>query len=209
MTHTLHREGSIESLKKDYVVFVMPAQGYNVEGSGEKLQRFLRLAKQFNPVNIGDNRATGSLAAYPYDLIADSVRDGSIVHVVFDNPEAVVKFLRVLKQEDMGISVIVSGLMDAVGECCKEAGLKRHTVNLSLGIHGKTEKLAPDNAREVTTMCGHGMITGAMVLDMVDRIKAGRTTPEKASQELCKLCICGVFNPARSAELLAAMAKAD
>jgi len=207
MTHTLHREGSVESLKNDYIVFVMPAQGYNVKGSGEKLQRFLHLAKQFNPVNIGDNRATGSLAAFPYDTIANSVADGSIVHAVFDNVEAVTKFLKVLKEEDLGISVVVSGLFEDVKECCSKVGLKPHTVNFSLGIHGRTDKLARDDVREVTTMCGHGMITGELVLDYVDKIKRGKISPEKASTELCKLCICGVFNPKRSAVLLEKMAE--
>lgn len=208
MTHTLHREGTVESLNKDYVVFVMPAQNLNVKGSGEKLQKFLHLAKQFNPVNIGDNRATGNLAAYPYDTIANSVADGSIVHAVFDNPKAVIGFLRVLKEEGLGISVVVSGLFEEVKDCCSQVGLKPHTVNLSLGIYGNKEKMDRDDVREVTTMCGHGMITGALVLDLVDKIKNGRKTPEAASQELCKLCICGVFNPIRSALLLAEMAKA-
>jgi len=207
MTHTLHREGTIDGLKKDFVVFAMPAQGYNVPGSGLKLQRFLKLAKLFNPVNIGDNRATGSLAQFPYDQIAESVADGSIVHAVFDNVQSVIGFLRKLKEEDLGISITVSGLLEEVRKCCKEVGLKPHTVNLSLGIYGKKEKLASDDVREVTTMCGHGMIGGALVLDMVDKIKRGRITPEKASQELCKLCICGIFNPARCAELLEKMAK--
>src|SRR5665647_2073294 len=129
MTHTLHREGTLESLNGDYVMLAMPAQGYNVKGSGEKMQRFLKLAKQFNPVNIGENRATGSLATFQYDTIANSVKDGSIVNLVFDNPKAVIRFLRVLKKEDLGISVVVSGLMEVVKECCHKAGLKPHTVN--------------------------------------------------------------------------------
>lgn len=208
MTHTLHREGDVESLQGDYVVLMMPTQNKNVEGSGEKMQRFLKLAKDFNPVNIGDNRATGSLAQYPYDTIAESVRDGSIVSVVFDNPQALIGFLRAVKKADFGISVVVSGLMDSVHACCHEAGLKPHTVNMSLGVHGRTEKLAPEKVRALTTMCGHGMITGALVLDLVDKIKKGRMTAEAASNELCRLCICGIFNPARSTLLLNAMAKA-
>ena len=207
MTHTLHREGTLESLKGDYVVLAMPAQGYNVKGSGEKLQRVLKLAKHFNPVNIGENRATGSLAMFQYDTIANSVKDGSIVNLVFDNPRAVTRFLRALKKEDIGISIVVSGLLEEVKKCCHKAGLKPHTVNMSLGIHGKIDKLEPDKVRQITTMCGHGMIPGALVLDIVDKIKKGKITPEKASHELCKPCICGIFNPARSAILLAEMAK--
>ncbi len=207
MTHTLHREGSVESLKKDFIVFVMPAQGYNVKGSKEKIQRFLNLARQFNPVNIGENRATGSLLQYSYDEIVDGVKDGCITLVVFDNAPAMYAFLKALKEEDLGLSVVVSGLLEETKKACCEAGLKPHTVNLSLGIHGKTELLPPKDVLEVETMCGHGMITAKLVTDLVEKIKKGITTPEKASELMCKLCICGAFNPTRSAELLREMAE--
>ena len=107
----------------------------------------------------------------------------------------------------MGISVVVSGLFDVVGECCHKAGLHPHTVNMSLGIYGKKEKLVPDPEREVTTMCGHGMVTGDLVMNMVDRIRKGRITPEAASKELAALCVCGIFNTKRSAELLQKLAE--
>ena len=208
MSHTLHREGSIESLKGDYVVLCMSSQGRNVVGSGPKFQRYFEIARQFDPVNIGENKNTGSLAAFDYDTIVEKTNDGCVCLVVFDDPQKVIGFLQALKKEDLGLSVVVSGLMDQVKECCDQAGLKVHTINLSLGVHGKREKLVGDKEREVTTMCGHGMVTGAMVLYYVDRIRRGLCTAEYASNELCKLCICGAFNPARSAKLLQAMADA-
>ena len=208
MSHTLHREGSVERLKGDYVVLCMSAQGLNVKGSGPKFQRYFEIARQFHPVNIGENKNTGSLAAFDYDTIVEKTNDGCVCLAVFDDPKNLIGFLRALKEEDLGLSVVVSGLMDQVKECCDEVGLKVHTVNLSLGVFGKREKLAGDQEREITTMCGHGMITGALVLYHVDRIRKGLETAEQASKEVCKLCICGAFNPARGAKLFRAMADA-
>ena len=184
----------------------MSAQGKNVVGSGPKFQRYFEIARQFHPVNIGENKNTGSLAAFDYDTIVKKTNDGCVCLAVFDDPQNLVGFLRALKEEDLGLSVVVSGLMDQVKECCEQVGLKVHTQNLSLGIYGKKEKLVGDREREITTMCGHGMITGAMVLYHVDRIRKGLETPERASHEICKLCICGAFNPARGAKLFRAMA---
>lgn len=95
--------------------------------------------------------------------------DGCVCLAVFDNPESVIGFLTALKKEDLGLSVVVSGLMDQVKECCDHAGLKVHTINLSLGTFGKTEKMAGSREREITHV-RHGMITGDLVLYHVDRI---------------------------------------
>jgi hypothetical protein len=54
MTHTLHRIGSEESLREDYVVLVMPSKDINHEGSGPKLRRFLEMALEAGAVKIGD-----------------------------------------------------------------------------------------------------------------------------------------------------------
>lgn len=209
MSHTLHREGSLESLSRDYVVLAMPCQGRTTQGSGEILRRFMDMALKYHPVNLGDSKV-GNIYNLPggYEELREGTRDAHICHAVLTSPEDLYGFLRDLKEADMGISIVVSGLMDPVGECCHKAGLTPHSVNMSLGIFGRTDKLVPDDAREVTTMCGHGMVTGDLVLQKVERIRKGRTTPEKAARELTELCVCGIFNPQRCAELLEKMAKA-
>lgn len=207
MTHTLHREGSIEDLKKDFVVIAMPTVGVTTVGSGEKLKRFLTIAKKYNPINAGNSKVGSQFSlSGGIDEVIEKTQDGGICHVVLSSPEDVESFLRDLKEEDLGLSITVSGLVDVVDECCKNVGLHRHTVNLSLGIHGNTKKLANDDVREVTTMCGHGMITADLVLNMVERIKKGILTPEKASEELARLCVCGIYNTERSVEILRRMA---
>ncbi len=54
MTHTLHRKGDTQSLKEDYVVLIMPAQGVNVPGSDEKLKTLWEIFSHYNVVNFGN-----------------------------------------------------------------------------------------------------------------------------------------------------------
>ncbi|KPK23156.1 MAG: hypothetical protein AMJ70_04220, partial [Dehalococcoidia bacterium SG8_51_3] len=131
----------------------------------------------------------------------------AVVHAVFDNPEAVSEVLTELKEADLGQSVVVSGIFENVDQCLEKAGLKHHTANFSLGVWGKTEKLPEEEVLEVATMCGHAMISANLIKSMVDEIKAGRKTPDEAAKVLAPQCACGIFNPARAAKLMTAMAK--
>ncbi len=203
MTHTLHRRGTAESLSGDYVMLMIQAIGINEDGHIPKIQEFLRIALRHKPVNIG-SVDMGGMIDKPEEVIANVSKIG---HVVFDNKEAVTTVLKELKEADLGISVVVSGIYENVDECIEKAGLKHHTANFSLGIWGRTEKLPSNDILEVTTMCGHALIAPNLVKSMVAEIKAGTKTPEAAAKVLMPQCACGVFNPARTAKLLAAMAK--
>ncbi len=61
MTNTLHRFGSAESFRDDYVVFAIASKGKNDEGALPKLRQFLEMAVQFKPVNLGDAIHGGAL----------------------------------------------------------------------------------------------------------------------------------------------------
>ncbi|EAX48339.1 conserved hypothetical protein [Thermosinus carboxydivorans Nor1] len=201
MSHTLHRRGTTDSLKNDYVIFAMSAKGINEAGSHVKLQRFLEIIRQFNPVNLGDMKTGNSFITSPETIIGNT-KDTSIVHGVFDNREALIKALKAVKEADLGVSVIISGLLDDVHECCRQAGVDRHTCETSLGIWGKTERLPDEDILRFTTMCGHGMVAFSLVKKMIEDIKAGRRTVREAAEELAKPCQCGVFNPSRAAAML-------
>ena len=200
MTHTLHRRGSAESLNGDYVILMLKAIGVNDTGYVPKLQEFLRICLRHNPVNIGCE-TKGSMYEYsPEEIVADVRGD---THAVFDNRRAVSRVLKDLKAADLGLSVVVSGIYKTVDKCLEEVGLKHHTANFSLGIWGKTEKLPGEEILEITTMCGHGMIATNLVKAMIEEVGAGRKTPEEAAKVLTPNCTCGIFNPARTAKLLA------
>lgn len=203
MTHTLHRRGSAESLSEDYVMLMIQAIGHNEEGHIPKVQEFLRIAMRHDPVNIG-SVSGGGMIDKADEVIANATKIG---HAVFDNQEAVTAVLKEVKEADLGLSVVVSGIFEKVDECIEKAGLKHHTANFSLGPWGRTEKLPPNEILEVTCMCGHALIAPNLVKEMVKEIKAGTKTPEAAAKLLAPQCACGVFNTKRAAKLMKAMAE--
>ena len=203
MTHSLHRRGTAESLSEDYIMLCLPAIGINDDGHDPKLQEFLRIALRHEPTNIGAI-TLGNMYSHKPEEVVNSAH--GIVHAVFVNKEAVTEVLKELEEADLGMSVVVSGIFESVDECIEKVGLKHHTANFSLGIWGKTEKLPSDDILEVITMCGHAMVSANLVKAMVAEIRAGTKTPEAAAKVLAPQCACGIFNPARAAKLLAAIA---
>jgi len=202
MTHSLHRRGERESLENDFVVLGCPATGVNKKGSAPKTRKFLSICYENGPVNLGDMK-TGNVFNTTMDDILNHVTDGTIVQCTFDNRERVVALLKQLKDDKPGISVIVSGLTDVVQQCMDEAGLGRiHSLEYSMGTWGKTEKLPDYEVLELTTMCGHAMISANLVDKLVRDIKRGRKTVEEAVLEMTRCCTCGNFNLTRAAQLL-------
>jgi len=207
MTHSLHRQGTPENLQNDYVVLAMSAKGYNEVGSAAKMREFLRIVRQHGPVNIGDIK-TGNWFQIEPERIEANVQDTSIVHAVFTDIDTVAAVLKELQEADLGLSVVVSGLLEPVRETCRRLGMTPapHTVEHSLGVWGKRELLPKKEVLEVSTMCGHGMVAFGLIEEAVADVKAGRSSPEKAARRLAEPCVCGIFNPVRAAELLRKMA---
>jgi len=206
MTHTLHRYGTPESLAGDYVVFSIAAQTVNAKGMAPAFGKFFDIVNRYQPLSWGDMR-TGNQFAVGLEAIRAGFKDNSIVHAVFTDKEVVAKVLKDLAEAELGPSIVVSGIFSHVDECCKKAGIQRHTIHQSLGIHGKTEKLPDNNVLEINTMCGHGMVAFNLIKEMAGEVKAGKKTAANAAYELAAQCHCGIVNPARAAELLREMAK--
>ncbi len=206
MTHTLHRMGTPESLSGDYIFLMMPAFGINNADSAPKLRKFFEIALRHNPVNMGDAKRSNMHVLSIQELIDKIDPKGTVVHAVYDNEEAAARALKDLKEADLGLSLVVSGIFSNVKKMCQKNGIHRHGVNYSLGIWGKTEKLPPENVLEITTMCGHGLVSANLVTSLAEEVKAGRKTAESAAKEMAKMCDCGVFNPVRAAKLVSALA---
>jgi len=129
-------------------------------------------------------------------------QENSYVHFVFTDRETVGRVLQELREADVGLSVVVSGIIGEVEQLCHQAGLKMHTVEFSGGIYGKTDRLPEGPVLEVTTMCGHGLISANLVKSLAEQVKKGKKTARDASIELARQCQCGVFNPRRAEKLL-------
>jgi hypothetical protein len=181
----------------------MAAQGFNTEGSRAKLQEYLKIALRHHPVNLGEMKF-GNMYSHDAEQVVENA--SGIVHALFDNEDAVVAFMKDLKDADIGLSVVISGLFSAVKRCAAKAGLTPHTIEYSLGVWGNTSLLPDEKILQVTTMCGHGMLSSNLVASLVEDIKSGAKTPEAAAKQLAASCCCGVFNPTRAASLLAAAA---
>ena len=207
MTHTLHRMGSKESLKEDYVVLVMPSKDINHEGSGPKLRRFLEMALEAGAIKIGDCRLGNQYHQGGIENLLNNVEDRAVVHAVFKEQESLIRILRDLKKADLGLSVVVSGLFNEVETCCNQVGLEKHTINQSLGRWGRNDRLPPREFLEINTMCGHGMVTVGLIEEVIEAIDNGECTPEEGGERLFKPCMCGIFNPHRATKLLRVLAK--
>ncbi len=205
MTHSLHRQGSLESLKDDFPLIARCARGINLEGAEPKVRRIVNIVFDEGPDNAGASRFRASMADGTLDRekALEYQKDTTSFHCCFNGREKIKRVLQRLKEEDIGISIVVSGLIDDVVKITREVGLKPHTVNLSLGVWGRTELLPGPETLEITTMCGHGLVAANLVKKAVAEVKDGRKTPEEAARMVGQPCICGIVNLSRTAKLLA------
>jgi hypothetical protein len=202
MTNTLHRQGTREGLSRDYVIFFHTAVGFNREGAGPKMQRFLRLALEEGPVNIGVNKENLVTAGGNVEKMIAGIHDGSHATATFSSLEAIRRLVRKLKQEDLGLSLVISGLTDEVDEMLRAEGIVRHSIEHSIGILGRTERLPTEQVLEITSMCGHGCVSHNHARKMIDWTKLGKLKPRQAATYLARPCSCGAFNIDRAEELL-------
>lgn len=202
MTHTLHRTSHSEGLREDFCMLTHVARGFNDKNAGPRLKEIALTMLKYTDLHFGDCKVGNRYQMDPAEII-EKLTVGC--QCVFKDKESLIACMKELKEKDQGISIVVSGLFDEVFDCCSKAGLKPPLIEFALGIHGNTRKLWPPEILDFVTMCGHGLVSGRLVKKMVEEIKKGKITVEKAAIELAKPCLCGIFNPHRAAKLLKKM----
>jgi len=202
MTHTLHRRGTDESLKNDYVLLVTAASGINHVGSLDKLRKVLEVIWEVGPANVGSQHLGTILQGYSLEEIKAALNEVPRIRCSFSSKEKVHEIIRRLMELDLGMSVTLEGPTTDIIEMSNEMGIKPHSVNLSLDIWGKKEALPSEEILEFVTMCGHGLISQYLVKEVTEDVKSGKKTPEKAAVEIGIPCVCGIYNPDRAVELL-------
>mgnify|MGYP000267583647 CR=1 FL=1 len=215
MTHTLHREGSPESLENDFVVLTMPAAGHNYENSGPAVRAFMDLAKEYGADEIDMGSDVASIWQKDFEELKGEVEDGNMGHAVFSDFETLEDFLTDYSEMDMGLSTVVSGLFEKTEEVCENvsgrvedgAHPEPHTTRKWLGVYGDEERLPEPWVREITTMCGHALVSWSLIEDMRDAVADGRLDSRVAAERLAEPCVCGVFNVDRAQTLLENMAE--
>lgn len=216
MTNTLHRYGDAESFHDDFILFCIASTGNNDEGAAEKQRQFLRICAKHNPANMGNgNRGTfqpdrhlNPLAHWNRDVspdwegvISESKKPGTTA-AVFKTREDAEAALKEVIAADLGLSVNMSTSVDGAKSCAEHCGIKRHSVEYSLGFNDPHDHLPNSQVVKLATMCGHGMVSFNMARKMIDMVREGRRSPEQAVTTLARFCPCGVYNPARAQRVL-------
>lgn len=233
MTNTMHRQGTIESLRQDYIIFATTAAGFNRKGSDEASKRFVEILMKHKPVNMGLSRRVAEMEKKP-NFIWEALRDrfhgrrysngqpteetrrnweealrqttGSQevrTHAVFDSLDKLAAAIREVKEADLGLCVNVNAIHEDTDRAAREAGIVRHTIEHSLGFLGRVERLPSMEILELNTMCGHGLVSFNLVRKMIYLVNMGQISIDRAAELLAKPCTCAVFNPTRAARILA------
>jgi hypothetical protein len=226
MTNTLHRYSehyaferlpNPEPVEDDFIVFAMASRGINDDELVTKYRAFLRLALKHNPVNLGDATKGGMLRPRqnlnptahwkrnqqpePEEVIS-GIDGHTTVAAVFNNYEDMKAFVAEVRGANLGISVNISAPMEEADRCCRESGITRHSLEYSLGFCGRVDKLPDATVLELTTMCGHGMVSAHFARKMIDWVKENRRTSAEVARTMARFCSCGVFNTSRAESIL-------
>ena len=203
MSHSLHRFGSVDNLKNDFCIYSRAARGINREDCGDKLRRILEIYLSEAVVNFGSSHSGKCyLAGLKPEEYAKSLDNSYGIIATFADRQAVLGILKKMKKADLGISVVVSGLIDEVKGIAAEAGLQPHTALLSLGTYGNKDVLPEDEILEIVTMCGHSLVGSGLVRAILKKVRDGELTPQEGALELTRPCSCGIFNTIRCQELM-------
>lgn len=219
MTNTLHRFGPAESFVDDYIVIAIPAKGAKRGGDPmPALRKFLQIALEYDPVNIGDAMAGGAFRPTRHEhaiqhffdrspkpdfqKVIDGTTKPTTYSAVFDKKENAEAFVARIRKESLGLSINVSSSIENGMGCCKSAGVPRHSVGYSLGFEGIADNVPNQHAMMLSTMCGHGMISHALARKMIDWVKENRCTPDEACAALGRFCSCGIFNATRAKRIM-------
>jgi hypothetical protein len=226
MTNTLHRYSEHyaferpphpQPVRDDFIVFAMASRGINDDDLVAKYRAFLRLALKHNPVNIGD-ASKGGMHRSRQDLnpkahwkrdhepnseaVILGIEGHTTVAAVFDNYQDMKAFLEDVRDANLGVSVNISAPMDEAERCCRDTRITRHSVEYSLGFCGRIDKLPDATVLELTTMCGHGMLSAHFAKKMIDWVKENRRSVPEVARTMARFCSCGVFNISRAESIL-------
>jgi hypothetical protein len=226
MTNTLHRYSEHYASERpanpapvgdDFIVFAMASRGINDDGLVEKYRAFLRLALKHHPVNIGDAAKGGMLRpnqdlnpkahwrrdhrSDPEKVIA-GIEGHTTAAAVFDTYQNMKAFVDDVQRANLGISVNISAPIEDAARCCRDTGITRHSVEYSLGFCGRVDRLPDATVLELTTMCGHGMVSANFAKKMIDWVKENRRGVAEVARTMARFCSCGVFNISRAETIL-------
>jgi hypothetical protein len=197
MTHTLNRTGLSEERPGEEIIFLGMVQQKQKTEKASAMREMAETVLKYKPLNI----ISAPLGFNDQEVIDICVRAG-IVTAVFSKRDDIRDLVKDIKSRKLGISVVLSGLFSDIQDICADTGLEPHTYNIPLGIFGKTERLPDKKTLEITTQCGHALISPHLVAHIVQKIKKGKMSSAEGAKMLVKPCFCGIGNPKRFEKIL-------
>jgi len=180
---------------------VMAGQKFNDSGASDKLRKVLEILNKHKPVNLG-GEGGGLYTGKTKEELLTHTTDKTYAEAVYTSKETLEMVLKDLKEASLGMSVVVSGLIDEVFPLARKLGIQPHTVNMSLGVFGPAKLLPEKQVLEVTTMCGHDMVTHQCVQKAIKELGRGKKNSLEVAQDLARSCSCGAFNVSRATHIL-------
>ena len=174
-----------------------PARGPSKPNPLPALKRFLQIALQYKPVNLGDRQKWRSLPSVEVHESAGALDAGQLAgfpggdrwsdgrhHLRrrLRQPQAAEQFLERVRQEDLGLSVNISTSVQGARGLLPFRRTSRGTASATRSASRARPKTCPtDRVLMLSTMCGHGMISHSLAKKMIDFVKENRRTPEQAA----------------------------
>lgn len=212
----MHRFGKEESFNNDIIISAIPSIGNNDENCIPRLREFLRICAKHNPVNMGNGTRCALApeyelkpsahwnrkAEFDWNEVIDGVLRPGTVSAVFSKYEDAETCLKDIIQADFGLSVNISTTIACAKLIAEKSGLKRQSVEYALETNDPHKHLPDRKILALSTMCGHGLVSGNLAKKMIDMVREGRRSPEEAANTLTRFCSCGIFNPLRAKIIL-------
>lgn len=107
MTHSLHRCGKLQ--EKDFVWLLYHVKGINDTDLLERVRKAVAIAEEVGAVNWGDVKS-GPIVSVPAAEIKEKLTEKSRIRGVFTSRDQVTQFLKKMKEADLGLCVVISGL---------------------------------------------------------------------------------------------------
>ena len=203
MTHTIHRKGNRKSLEGDYVVLVRELN------QQEKAKKVVSILANHNPIGLIKRRKEKPLRymknwteGLEIKELVENPDPPTYISGVYIEKRDVENVVRDLVEAELGLPITISGIIDEVFDICKKTGTDPNSVMLSLETLGKTDLLPDEKISEITTMCGHGLVSPHLVNNLISQVRKGSISSQEAGIELGKQCICNLFNHIRAAEII-------
>jgi hypothetical protein len=230
VSHTSQRRGldPAHPGKEIIVLAMVPAQHKEMDGIEDAMSELgLKMlehgpvnwiSRNFTEIRIPQLEAAGPLIAglsrfspkRAENLIMSRVAQmSSVITAVYTDTSKVESLIKDLKgdwlaknkEKGYPISIVLSGLIDDLHECCQRTELTEHTYLHSLGFFGRVRDLPSEDELALITMCGHGLIAANRVRNLAKRIRDGELTPQEAAHDIAKPCVCGIVNEERAEEI--------